>query len=217
MQHRQLDGQHRRRKIRPAGDPRQQRQQPELQGDAGHTHGIESKPAPDVRTNCAVTHTWKASNGRQDGSRPEPLAAGLQLIERARPVVLEQPGQGPIGQQPPAGLAAAAVVGLVAARRRCAGSASRRQGTACRSGRGPPSPSRNAVTFSGKRDARLRRSGARSTSPAWRAWPRTAGRSRHASGCDGQLHRRQPRGVQDLVRVGVADAAEDVRIGRAPA
>ena len=100
------------------------------------------------------------------------------------------------------------------ARRRCAAPARRRPGTACRICRAPPcpagrrSPSRESPSPVSSRS--------RSTQPA-------ASRASRGTAVDllvgerrGQLHRRQLRGVQDLVRVGVADAAEDARVGQRP-
>ena len=137
----------------------------------------------------------------------------LQLVERSRPVVVQQPRQRAVGEQAPAGLAGRAVVALVRPRRRCAAPARRRPGTARRSGRAPPSPA-----------------GTRSPSPETRRRPRARRRSVQRASVVARrvvqprdllvveiaasAERRQPRRVQDLVRVGVADAAEQVRIGQ---
>ena len=71
---------------------------------------------------------------------------------------------------------------------------------------------RNAVTFSGKRSPVSARR--RSIHPASVARaPRAGARSRSSVEPRRQRERRQPRAVQDLVRVRVADAAQDARVG----
>ena len=77
-------------------------------------------------------------------------------------------------------------------------------------------PSRNAVTFSGKVVAGLARAAAsvHSASSSARASKSRAISSSASRG--GAPQRRQARAVEDLVRVGVADAAEEPGIGERP-
>ena len=151
-----------------------------------------------------------ALRSRADASAAHSL---LELFERARPVVLEQPRQRPVGEQLAAGLARRDSSSPRSRRSGCAAPGCRRPGTACRSGRARPSP-RETRHLLRKRVAGLRQSAARATSSACRRRRSVQARDLRVGHLRGQLHRRHPRGVQDLVRVGVADAAEQMRIGQ---
>ena len=98
----------------------------------------------------------------------------------------------------------------------CAAPARRIAGTAGHSAHAPPCPSRNAVTFSGKPIA--------ASSPSridpHLATSRASRRYSRCHSCGDQLrrqrNRRQPRRMQDLIRIGIADAAQRSRVGQGP-
>ena len=136
----------------------------------------------------------------------------LELLERLRPVILEQPRQPAIGEQLAAGLAGRAVVGFVgrvlnALNRRAA----HRTRLAVASVRGHAVAKRRDLLgkfLAGLGDqlvAPLREDADRVRVQAFDLFRRQLA---------GQQHRRHLRGVQDLVRIGVADAAQQVRIGQ---
>ena len=76
-------------------------------------------------------------------------------------------------------------------------------------------PSRKAVTFSGKPPAGLARADASDPMlQRLRAWPRTGAAISSPRQARGQRGGRQPGGMQNLVGVGIADSAEQVRIGK---
>ena len=151
------------------------------------------------------TATVARRNGTRRGSR--------ELVDRSRPALVQQPRQRAIGEDARRRSGSARNSCSRSRRRRCAARARRTPGTACRICRARPFPGRNAVTFSGNAPPASSRS--RSIHSASTA--RVASKSRAISAsvelC-GQRQRRQPRAVQDLVRVGVADAAEQARIGQ---
>ena len=136
----------------------------------------------------------------------------FELVERARPVGARA---GAIGRDRPAPCRRSGTPRNSSSRCRrsgCAGPARRSAGTARRSGRAPPSP---GETRSPSRETRprLRRAAGRSKGCSV---SRVAAKSRsHSSRRELLRHRdrRQLRGVQDLVGIGVADAAHDARIG----
>ena len=139
--------------------------------------------------------------------------SALELFQRPRPVVVQQPRHGAVGQQAAVGLARRTVVGLVA---RVDDALDRR----CRiAGHGLPyrpctaMPLRKAVTFSGNFSPVVLR---QPLGPLVQQQSRR-GEERGDLAVGQrlrQLQRRQPRGVQNLVGVGVADAAEEMRIGQ---
>ena len=160
----------------------------------------------------SATADRRATSTERSKSRAAPrrqrLLALLQLLERPRPVVLEQPRQRAIGQQLAAGLAGRTVVRFVrgvanALHRRAA----HRTRLAVAAVHGHPVAKRRHLL--GKRRRRSpscsRCAPRRQRRRPWSPCRRSISSSRHLRG---QLHRRHLRRVQDLVRVGVADAAE---------
>ena len=140
-------------------------------------------------------------------------AASLDVVDVLRPARLQQRRQRAVGEQPCRRSGSARSSWSRCRRGRCAAPARRTPGTAGRSGRAPPSPGERrdllgpaagAPRLAQARDpfgehvARGRRAGARSSSSVELAR---------------QHERREPRAVQDLVGVRVADAAEQARIG----
>src|SRR6185437_3326093 len=134
-----------------------------------------------------------------------------ELVERFRPILLEQAGQGSIGKKPAAGLAARAVVRLVlgvpdALHRTCA------NGT-----RQPEAAVNRHVVAEGR--YLLGELSARERPQTLRPEPKLLARGR-VQALDlriiepaRQHDRRQPRGMQNLIGVGVADPAEQSRVG----
>ena len=130
----------------------------------------------------------------------------LQLLDRARPVGTQQTRQTAVGQDPPARLAAWAVVGLVfrvsdALDRGAAGRAGLPEAAMDRH----PGPKRGDPLRKGRCGVVPTVAG--STGPAPRMaleQPRQLGLGELAA----HRQRREPRGMQDLVRVGVADPAK---------
>ena len=175
--------------------------------DAGRSAATQ---APSRIPSASKPKASEASSARlHDRAALQPL----ELLERLRPVVLQQPREPAIGQQLAAGLAGRAVVGFVDGVHDRAGSACRTPGTASRTGRAPPSrrempsPSRESVAgFGDQRVAPLRQTPCTAPSAAARSRPRP----RRLVSCIGDSRR----GVQNLVGVRVADAAEEMRIGQ---
>src|SRR5579872_3024712 len=135
----------------------------------------------------------------------------LELLERLRPVGLEELRERAVGEELPAGLAPRAVVRLVVAAddpldRRAA------------RGAGLLVPQMDREALAGGRDALVREALARLAAQARRPFLedilrgleerlRLLGREPRR-----QLHGREPCAVEDLVRVGVPDPAEESRI-----
>ena len=160
-------------------------------------------------------HNGSAKCGKCEVRSEGPSRASLQflqLLQRPWPVLAEQPRQAPVGEQPSFRLAGRAVVALVvrvddvldgaaAAGTRLAEPAV--HGHLLAKGRdlvGKPVADFLLQAFDPERQHLLHR--------AVQPGHFLAGQVRR------QLKRRQPRGVEDLVRVGVADAAEDSGVGQ---
>src|SRR6478672_612393 len=145
---------------------------------------------------------------RKHGSKTQ----SIQLVDGSRPVLLEEPGQCAIGKEPASGLAARAVVRLV---RRVPNALHRR------SARGtgePEAPVDRHLLVEGSHFLGEAVTDCRAQAPGPFAQRR---QRRVAQPLDlllvellRQRQRREPRVVKDLVRVGVADPAEQSRIGQ---
>ena len=141
---------------------------------------------------------------------PVALLASLELLERLRPIILQQPRQTAIGEQLAAGLAGRTVIGFVgrvlnALNRRAA----HRTRLAVAAVRGHALSKRGHLL--GKVLAGL---GDQLVAPLRQDADRVRVQALDLFRCQlaRQQHRRHLRGVKDLVRVGVADAAQQMRI-----
>ena len=135
---------------------------------------------------------------------------GFPLLDRPRPVVLEQPRQRAVGEQLAARLAAGAVVRFVVGvanplHRRAAHGARLAEATV------DGHLGVKGGHLFGKAVARLLAQPVDPRCERVAASPRTGARSRRRSSRLVSVHRRQPRRVQNLVAVRVADAAEQPR------
>src|SRR6266702_4763163 len=133
------------------------------------------------------------------------------IVERAGPVLLEQPGEGAVREQSAAGLAGGAIVDFVL---RVPDALDRRAAH----GTGLPEATVDRHAFAERRDLLRERVAGVDLEPLD---PRRQGLARRAPqsldlvGAElrGNAQRREPRRVEDLVRIGVADAVEQVRVG----
>ena len=146
-------------------------------------------------------------------TRPWRRAKLFELFERLRPVFREAGATASGRRAACRSVWHAGSSSSRCRRRRCAAPARRTPGTACRSVPCTAIPSRNAVTFSGKPSPTSSRSRSVHSIERARASRRRAGAISSSVSCCVELHGRQPRAVQDLVRVRVADAAEEPRVG----
>lgn len=138
--------------------------------------------------------------------------AVLELLERTRPVLLQQAGEGAVGEKPSAGLTGRAVVGLVSGiddslDRRAA------HGTGLAMA---PVHGHLVVERSDPFGELLSRLAPQPVGPVDQGSPDGLVEPHDLFSAQGirQLERRQSRAVQDLVRVGVADAAENAWVGQ---
>ena len=135
-----------------------------------------------------------------------------QLVDRLRPVALSsRDSERSASSLPPVwqrGAVVRLVVGVDDALHRRAADRARLAEAPCTAISG-----RNAVTFSGKPSPTSAREPLGPLRAGSTASRRTAARSAVASSARRQRHGRESRAVQDLVGVGVADAAEQARIG----
>ncbi len=135
----------------------------------------------------------------------------LDVVDRLRPVVLQQPRKRAVREKLPAGLAARAVVALVLG---VDDSLHRR--IAYRAGLAVPSVHGHSLPKGGHGLGKTRSHLApQDVGPAVQRGARCLVQARDLLGRQRprQLQGRQPGGVQDLVGIGVADAAEEVRVG----
>src|SRR5262249_15720335 len=145
----------------------------------------------------------RSESSRSVSSSPGRHVA-LQLVQRARPVLLEQARESAIGEQPVAGLAAWAIVGLVL------GVHDTLHGRAAVRARLTEAAVDGHVGAKG-RDALGKFSGRLAAYPRDPVGQRRARRLEEALDLavrqgPRELHGRQSRAMQDLVAVGVADA-----------
>ena len=140
------------------------------------------------------------------------VCAAFQLVKGLRPVILQQLRERAVGEQPAFGLAHRAIVDLVLAVDDALHRLCRSAGTASPKRPCTAIPSWNAVTFSGNLSpASSCRRAVHSASVSMVARCRTAMSS--ARQLPGQLERREPRAMKNLIGVRIADPAEQMRIG----
>ncbi len=165
------------------------------------------------------THPCRRERSRAATSRPScgssrALAAQpLELVDRLRPVAFSA---GARATDPRAACPRSGIAGSNSSRCRrneCAALSCRRRGTATHNAHGRPSRRRNAVTLLGNspplcvaQPRRPLREHVERRSMQARALLVREPRRQH--------HRRQPRAMQDLVGVRVADAAQEPRVGQ---